>query len=246
MLKKYVQQPTGMHILSRNDIEEIATEMLKEYSPTHLTSPLPFNTVDFMENHLGLTIKNCFIGDLYSDILGMIVMTDMLPIPSLDRLYKPTIREETYGTVLISSSLLSRDKAPRRRYTEAHEAAHFILHKDFYNWLDKKYTNSPTEYLRHTACRMEEKKVFKPKTDSEWREWQADKLAAALLMPKGPFIDYFRYIISSLGARKDYLSMKNRTDVLIYTRIISHIADTFKVSRTAAEIRMKNLNLLVA
>ena len=246
VLKKYVQQPTGMHILSREDIEEIATETLKNYSPAHLTSPLPFDTVDFMENHLGLTIKNCFIGGLDSDILGMIVMTDMLPIPSLDRLYKPTILEETFGTVLISSSLLSREKTPRRRYTEAHEAAHFILHKDFYDWLDRKYANARSEYLRHTACRIGEPKNFKPRTDSEWREWQADKLAAALLMPKGPFIEHFRRVISALGVQKGYLSMERPEDVRIYASVRNYIADTFVVSRTAAEIRMKNLNLLIA
>lgn len=246
MLKKYIQQPTGMHILSRDDIEEIATETLKKYSPAHLTSPLPLDTVDFMENHLGLTIKNCIIGDLNSDILGMIVMTDMLPVPSLDRLYRPTILEETFGTVLISSSLLSREKAPRRRYTEAHEAAHFILHKDFYDWLDRKYANARSEYLRHTACRIGETKAFRPKTDSEWREWQADKLAAALLMPKEPFIEYFRHVITALGARKGYLTMESPDDVRIYACIKSHIADTFMVSNTAAEIRMKNLNLLIA
>lgn len=246
MLTKYVQKTNGRYILSNAAIEEIATNILQRYSPLHLRQPMPLNIVDFMMNHLGLLIKHKHIGEPTTGILGLIVMSDSVPIPSVDSNGEQTVDEETFGTVLISPTLLTADNIPRCRYTEAHESAHFILHQPFYRWLDKKYETKRERYSSCFACRTVGKPILKPRTEEDWREWQADKLAAALLMPKGPFTEYVRQITDAMGIRSGYLNMENADDAIAYTHVMKHIANAFGVSRTAAEIRMKHLGLLVA
>ena len=83
----YKQQNNGIYILSRQDIEQIATKTLQEYAPSNLERPTPLNTSDFLTNHLGLLIKYRHICDLQSDILGLTVMGDEIQIPSSIHLY---------------------------------------------------------------------------------------------------------------------------------------------------------------
>lgn len=246
VLTKYTQKSNGRYILSNVAIEDVATKILQQYSPVHLRQPMPFDTVDFMQNHLGLLVKCRLIGEPTSGILGLIVMTDTASIPSIDNNGEKTVIEETFGTVLISPTLLTEENMPRCRYTEAHESAHFILHQPFYRWLDKKYETKRERYYSCIACCTVGKPAFKPKTEEDWREWQADKLAAALLMPKRPFTEYVRWITDKMGIRSGYLNMQNADDAIVYTHVMQHIANAFGVSRTAAEIRMKHLGLLIA
>ena len=61
---------------------------------------------------------------------------------------------------------------PRARYTFAHEFGHCVLHKAQLKAMNQSRTNAPRLY-----CRDELKPYLDP-------EWQANKFAAALLMPR--------------------------------------------------------------
>ena len=122
----YPQKSNGLYVLSRMAIEQIATDVLKEYAPQNLEHPLPLDTRDMMENYLGLIVKHAHIGSFNSGILGLIVMSDAAEIPSLDEMFKPTVLQECFGTVLISRTLLGNENLPRKRYTEMHEASHLL------------------------------------------------------------------------------------------------------------------------
>ena len=128
----YKQKENGMYILSRSDIEQIATEKLQEFSPSNLQHAIPLRTTPFLENYLGLIVKYKYICDFKSEILGLTVMGDEVPIPSYDDLLRPVVLEETFGTVLISQTLRGNNNSARRRYTEMHEAAHFMLHQPYF------------------------------------------------------------------------------------------------------------------
>ena len=90
----YPQKSNGLYVLSRMAIEQIATDVLKEYAPQNLEHPLPLDTRDMMENYLGLIVKHAYIGSFNSGILGLIVMSDTAEIPSLDEMFKPMILQE--------------------------------------------------------------------------------------------------------------------------------------------------------
>ena len=125
-------------------------------------------------------------------------------------------------TILIEQDLLS-GKAPRGRYnyTLMHEVAHQIL---FYY-----------------SAREGQKIKFRqyPSCEKDWVEWQADTLAAALLMPEQLVKKVMAYVALS---PKIYL-----LDSLLYTveyRKFRDAAAILGVSKTALAIRMKQLGLL--
>lgn len=80
----YAQRDNGIYILSRNDMEDIATENLKEFAPSNLERPTPLKTTQFLEDYLGLITKNKYICDFDSGILGLTVMGDLALIPTYE------------------------------------------------------------------------------------------------------------------------------------------------------------------
>ena len=49
MQLNFPKKENGMYILSRDDIDCIATAILKKYYPQNLESPLPLNTIELLE-----------------------------------------------------------------------------------------------------------------------------------------------------------------------------------------------------
>ncbi len=245
MQLNYSQKENGMYILSRDSMDDISTSILKKYYPQNLESPRPLNTTELLEEHLGLTVKRKYIGTLESGILGLIVMKDDVEIPSYDDMYRPVVLQETFGTVLISRHLMGRDNAPRRRYTEAHEGAHFILHREYYNQTDNITANRTNNPLNYIACRKVEIYGKSLRNEFAWMEWQADCLAASLLMPKNIFCDYAKKVIRENGVRRGYLINGTYTNRRQAFEIITEVAEQFNVSYRAAQIRMLTLGLII-
>ena len=52
----YKQRANGMYILYKEDIEQIATDPLKEFSPQNLDYPTALNTDSFLVDHLELLL----------------------------------------------------------------------------------------------------------------------------------------------------------------------------------------------
>lgn len=240
----YRQKKNGMYILSRDEIEQIATQKLQEFSPSSLERPTPLKTTDFLENYLGLVVKYRYICDFDSGILGLTVMGDEVAIPSYDELFRPVVFEETFGTVLLSPTLRGRENMARRRYTEMHEAAHFILHQPFFANCEKIMVDQSQDPCSFVVCRKIELHNTRPQTDSEWLEFQADALAAALLMPQNVFCSYACSVIRKNGMRLDYLYTDPDIKDKKASSIIYDVAQTFAVSYQAAKIRMMHLGLL--
>lgn len=237
MQLNYKQNYNGMYILSKNDIEDVAESVMKDYCPNRLVYPMALDHKDFLENYLGLTLKYEYIGTFNSGILGLIVMSDEVEIPSFDDRAHLCLFKETFGTVIINRSLTVKEQIPRQRYTAVHEGAHFILHREYYS----KYNHRNYDYI---ACRNIELDGQKPNNDIDWIEWQADSLAAALLMPKNVFCDFTRSVIRCNGISRDYLIEGRYLDERHAYDIISLIAEKFFVSYKAAQIRMIHLGLI--
>ena len=238
MQLSYPQKGNGLYILSKDQIDEIATMILGEYMPNTLEYPQSVDIDDIVENKLFLTLQYKTLG-YGGAILGLTAFEDVKGIPCLDDMYRPTTMDIPAGTVLIHSELRGHSHRARRKFTVAHEGAHWILHRSFHSPTNQRYafrTGQP-----YIACRATEiEQGHRPrKTDADWMEWQADTLAAALLMPNAPF-----------RTLADRLIQKGRRRVLIdsvdpeYMEIIEEIADKFEVSKTAAEIRLKQFDYI--
>lgn len=213
---------------SRADLEVAAIEQIRKSYPSNLENPTPLNVDGFIQDYQGLLLKYNYLGIPTCPILGVMVMSEIVEIPACDMMMKPTVLEETRGTVLITTDLCVRHNIPRCRYTKMHEASHWILHQD----------------AGVTACKKIERYQAKNRTSHDWMEWQADVLAAAMLMPREVFTDYVRRAIRKEGGISGYLREGNQADRRRFYEIIGDVASTFQVSHRAAQIRMIQLGLI--
>lgn len=94
------------------------------------------------------------------------------------------------------------DPARRQRFTVAHELAHFLLHQD-----EIGHGISDDVLYRSTL--------------SDWREAQANRLAADILMPE-PLVDIWL----------------ERAKMLKVDDVVGFLADKFNVSEAAMKIRL--------
>ena len=143
------------------------------------------------------------------DLLGrMIFNDDVVTYFDVDE-DKYKCVEVPARTMLIESTLLDRPQSyGRYRFTLAHELAHWILHK-------KIFTGDNAEAALY-------------KTDSRTKnavEWQANYLAAAILMPAGAVKRAFHQENTTLNAK------------------IKQLAKIFEVSVEAMRIRVSELGL---
>lgn len=239
---QYTQKRNGLFILRKSDIEDIATDILREYAPHTLSTPSRLDENYLAQECLGLDIRDRYITPNAS-ILGLIAFSDTVwPVLTAGRVVAEPLPE---GTMLVDASLLGKAHQARRRFTVVHEASHFALHRSY---------NDPSHRIyefRHNpsviACReatierygWHHNHVW---SDDDWAEWQADSLAAALLMPRNPFCDAFESAMRHSGIRYRYL-VKNE-NVRQANEVINETAQLFGVSRKAAQIRMNQFGLI--
>lgn len=228
MKKDYQYVAKKVPSYSRNELEDIAVTQIRAAYPSNLEIPTPLNVDEFIRNYQGLLLKYIYLGVPAWPVLGAVVMSDEAEIVACDLNMKPTVLEETRGTVLITTDLAGLRNIPRCRYTKMHESAHWILHQD----------------VGVTACKRIEQYRVENRTPHDWMEWQADALAAAMLMPQGVFADYVRRAIRKEGGTSGYLVEGNQTDRCRFYEIIGDVASTFRVSHRAAQIRMIHLGLI--
>lgn len=233
----YRQEPNGRYILGKGDIDRIADQALQEFFPENLEYAVPLNTDRFFDK-LGLMVKHEFLGLPDHMILGATIMGDVEEIPGCDILFRPVVFEECYGTVLINSSLCCTAQEHRKRYTEAHEISHWLLHRPYFERLSQ--TSQPC----HVACRVVERYQPKLRTENDWLEWQADSLAAALLMPRDTFYGFAKAAIKAAGVYRGYLIEGQSSDRAAYKEAIRPITKRYLVSNRAAQIRMIELGLI--
>lgn len=242
---RYTQTPDGMYILAKDEIEQIATTVLKDCYPQNLEWPRAMNVDHFLTEYLGVLVKERYIGIPGYEALGLTVMKDIALVPSLDSKMNPTVLEETYGNVLISPNLNGPKNIGRKRYTKVHEGAHWILHRPYFEKLTapESYTGNASA-SGYIACRSMERCRKSPRQNIDWLEWQADSLAASLLMPRKIFYEFVKYALRKHGAHCGYLVRGHYRDKAIFYDTVGDITSKFSVSSRAVQIRMIHLNLI--
>lgn len=138
--------------------------------------------------------------------LGVAVTTE----PLQDNVSGMLLRRDGLAVIAINSSHPDR----RRRFTEAHEIGHFMLHKGIYIDRDTRINQRSTR----SSSGLDQDEV------------QANAFAAELLMPMDLLIREF-----NVQARKQRASA---------TAIVTMLADRFLVSRQAMEIRLSSVGAL--
>ena len=155
----------GIPLLDAEQVGALAEEFLMRHYPDALFSPLPLPIWSLLTQSLGLTVCDTYNLTRDFSILGRLCIA---PTPMTVYRHDGLRTEEhiigSRGTVFIDSRLrLFRSNA--LQITLAHEAAHWLWHRAYFNLL-RHLNTEPT---------------------SREPEIQADRLAEALLLPVYPF-----------------------------------------------------------
>lgn len=221
------------HIYSAERLESKALEILKKYKNGELLlAPQAMDVDHFAEFHLNAKID--FV-NLSQDgqILGCTCFNDgVLMVWNDDRSVEIPLDVEK-GWILVDNEALNCEIEGRTRFTIIHECAHWILHPRFY--YQKPGEKIPT--IQCTVYQVEDRERRLPMTDEEIREWQANRLGAALIMPAPT--------VQMLLAEKLGVPIDNLAPAYYSASLISDMADIFQVSKSAMSIRLEDLNLLL-
>lgn len=216
-----------MAYLSRDDIERIAEPIIHRYKQSFVPERHLCYTVDpaqlatllgYQIEYVRITKDGSILGQTSS---GSIWTT----------IYDANMNEVLFlldgQTILIEERLAASPRnIGRKNFTIAHELAHQIINHLF-----------PNLYGQQNRTFCDYHRSIKPVTD--WYEWQADALAAALLLPPDAVRDGM--FVCGLGEKMRLLSRKySETN---YHRFCD-MADYLQVSRTALAYRMEQLGLL--
>lgn len=222
----------GVPILSKENIETIGENFIRDFCPEALTNPQAINIDDFVELYLGMTIDYQYLSN-DGRYLGMTVFNDTDKVI----IYDPEKNQADYlhadaRTVLIDNSLLADNQGHRYRYTMGHEGAHDIFHSGYYSYNPNQLSMFDGGIAPMVQCR--EKALYSaPRTkgkwtDIEWMEWQANFLSSVLLMPK----EAVRIVVAS---------KKQKNPKLRALAMIQAVSKTFDVSPEAAKYRLQEL-----
>jgi Zn-dependent peptidase ImmA (M78 family) len=211
--------------LSSNDIELKAEQVIEFFEKSVLHGARPTPLLDFARS-----IKQKYGVDFRTDLdLG-----GEGPSKKLLGLYRPKPR-----AIFIDRSLEGTNRQP---FVLAHELGHYVLHRD----LDPKksgYTDSvigDTEFDMMTL-----KKILS--TPRDWIEWQANRFASAILMPRATFSDALISYHRDAGIKRNVgIVVVNKTlpSIADFQMTLARLADKFGVNKTNVEYRLNDLDLL--
>lgn len=231
-MKRYPGRDGGQRLWYKpGEIEEIMEHELAEAKLMPSLTDCAVAIEPFLERHLKVRCDQ--YAPLPPEILGL---------TQFRAGQKPWVR---INQDLTQTALDDEDRpdwvAGRWRATLAHEASHVILHACLFASDTRQGTlfamddGEPDEHSLHRCLKRDV--LFRGQA-TDWREVQANKGMAALLMPRKVFIAAHDQIIGQAGWNGDVQADSPQGRTLIRT-----LADRFQVSRQAAAIRLETLQL---
>lgn len=215
--------------LHEKAIEAEALLLLKEYAASctwQISAPVPIE--DIIELHLGLAFG-------IEDLRTLLNMDDVLGAIWFN---EKAIRVDTTLDPSSNPSLLGR-----YRFTLAHEAAHWRLHRQYYQENPNQRKLFDGRGQPAIVCRSSQKPPA---------EWQADFFAGCMLMPRDAIRSEWQVWRGSL----DPVALQQLPAVTIDADSREHsnatlekfcrpFADRFEVSAEAMRIRLERLGFLL-
>ncbi len=218
--------PDGHPILSQREIEDYAETLLEAHFPLRLAMPMPLKAGDLMT--------------LVNDQDGVVTTRDDLGSKGhRKRLGRMYLKRKT----VVLDHVLFGERQISLPFVMAHEVAHWLLHRDCDITAIKEREQFPddddeTEDIDKSAQGW---------TALQWLEWQASKLAGALLIPRLAAHN------TLVGLQKDMGFSQNRLGAIFENSStegraesaeqIEWIAKLFDVSKTVTRIRLSNLGM---
>lgn len=216
------------HIYSAEKLEIKAEKILKNYkNRQYLKDIIPMDVDEFAEFYLKANIDYANLSNDYQT-LGLTCFYDgYIEVWNEDRTEVSPLYSEG-NTIFLETEIISSPE--RTRFTIMHECSHIILHKRFY-YVGKGQKRKVIEYLPY---RHETWEKNPPMSETDIHEWQANRLAAALLVPRKPLIAYL----------KKELQLDSVYKLEISSQFISQLASLYEVSHQMMKRRLRDLEII--
>lgn len=233
---------------SREMLDRMANRILYDYEEQLLYDAKPIPIEELVEFHYGLNLEFCnFPDDTF--ISGLTVFSDGTLVV-LDENGEEVERDFGAGTIVINSEILRDDMEGYYKFTLAHELSHWILHKyifedsniDIEELMKKKLEKKFLCFGNIDYSFLEQKKEIQ--SDYDWLEWQANNLAAHILVPTKLLHDEFLKILDFLQIKQRYIYVDRQRCNARNGRVVQEkLSRYFGVSKSVIRYKLKNLNL---
>lgn len=226
----------NLPIISNAEIEDTVDDILRSYDESLISSPKALHVDRFVEDFLGIDLDYPLLSHS-GFILGKTIFRPTI-VTAYDKVNNIAVEIPIHvPTILIDNRLNEKGKENLYRSTVMHEAAHYILHQDYYQQ-DPKHTKrgfEPFTNCRNTdICGSDGKK--KLETARDFLEHHAKYASAVFLMNRNAMTRLCtdESVIHEAYGRNPYYPNSG---------LASIVAETFKVSEESARIRIKTLKL---
>lgn len=204
-----------------HDLDKEAATFLTSYGLEQYISTPAAVPIEELPQKMGLTIVDTFTLSSDGTIYGITAFADGHRTVYTDKKV-PVDYAYKAGTILIDANLTGGSK----RNTIAHECFHWYKHREFF--LNRLHSKT----LPAAAHQLNEKKK---KTALDWAEWQSQKMAPRILMPK----------LAAERVINDYTtSESNIADH--FPSFLHTFSSLFSVSKQSACLRLIELNVAEA
>lgn len=201
---------------------------------------------------LGLYASRYGMDDSTAIPVDMVVESALGLTLELDDLSKRLGAQDILGATWIQSKTVVIDQSlepsenpameGRFNFTLAHEAGHWVMHAHQIADIPEQATLFDISTAPSIVCRSSQRK------DS--MEWQADRFASYLLMPEDRIMNFWREIRGGLNqymAFEEIEAIKAQSEYSIpVTQVAKDMAEHFRVSGQAMQIRLEGLKLILA
>ncbi len=213
--------------LTKETIEHGTLALIAAFERQYgLTIKPPIPVEEILESHLGLDFYFADLPALVGDPKALGGLWFRSKEVKFDQSLDPTIHPSQHG---------------RYRFTVAHETGHWELHREqFLSGVGQATMFDNVE--NPVICRSD---------DRDPLEWQADRFAGYLLMPKKMVFDQWEAIH---GNRKPYIAIDEIEDLKVQwgladderptVGVARQLASVFEVSGMAMQIRLLELGLI--
>lgn len=220
--------PEFVPYIKSTEFDDIAESILKQYYPQALETPMALPIDDYLVN-IGLTKME---GRLTEDssIFGEMVFKDTEVLFYDEE--TPVSRLVKKKTILVDPEVICLRNQGSYNNTVVHESVHWLLHRyhnEYRMLFDTNHRLSSSKSDRSSLSSS-------TWSDYDWMEWQANGIAARILMPKKTT----KQMVQEFFVKYS-LEFEQEKKTLMFEQVVDDLADFFHVSRLAVKIRLLQL-----
>ncbi len=230
----YDIKKNGALVIGRNRLDDYATKFLSKYCKEALERPMPLPVTDILKK-MGLHVLERSLSKNL-DIFGCCTMFACdIEVFDEDGVHKEHFQE---GNIIIDPKSEALFGEGQKRNTLLHEMIHWEKDKVYFDILRLKNNFNEDFIYSITPIMCRQSQIyFEPNEKSKtkeneirWLEWQANKLAPRILMPKGMF-------------KKKAEELMNDKSIQSCEELIKKLSMFFIVSKLSVKLRLLEVGL---